>query len=221
MVRLLLVSLVTALLMEGQVPVERVPWSRTPEVLANKYVSVRLNSGTRVEGSWASVAPTTFTMKVSKTTNRNEIPKGLQVIPRSSLAELRAGKRRIRGRVLGTIAGFYGVALIGTAASSSADALQGPVGIAAFAGGILGFFVGRAFDHAMKEIVILPDARAGAFAAPPRTCTPEVAQGQFTEQRLPALAESRAWAKSDRCLPLLPLPPAETDSTVTGHTRPQ
>jgi hypothetical protein len=47
-----------------------IDWSDTPEALAGQSVSVTLTDGTTMSGTWVSVTPNTFTMKVDRTTNR-------------------------------------------------------------------------------------------------------------------------------------------------------
>lgn len=128
-----------------------VPWSESPQVLAGKYVAVELVSGTRLEGYWASVSPDSFVFKVEKTSDKRALPKGAQKIPRSSIAVVKARRRSVRGRTIGTISGFLlgGVLL---AAGMQEALLLAPYGLAT-----AGFFVGRSIDHAMQPVVFLPD----------------------------------------------------------------
>lgn len=139
---------------------ERIAWNRTPEVLAGRLVIVKLTDGTRIAGSWVSVTPSTFTLSVEKTSDKREVRKGLQTLPKSSIAEARARKRRVRGCIIGTLSGFYGIAALGGALSGSREALQGFIGIAAYGGAIAGYFIGRASDRATREIILLPQESA-------------------------------------------------------------
>ncbi len=95
----------------------------------------------------------------------DELGKGLQTIPRSSLLQVRAGKRRARGRVIGTLAGFYGIAALAGLASG-AEAAQGPWGLAILGGGIAGYYIGKSVDHDTREILFLPDASAATADTP-------------------------------------------------------
>lgn len=134
---------------------EVVAWERTPEVFAGQYVLVKLKSGTRIEGHWARVTSDSFTMNVARSTRRSEVDKGIRIIPRSSIAGIRAGVRRSRGRVIGTVAGIYlGAAIV--AKSANYEAAQ----IGFYVGGTAGYFVGRAYDRATREYVIQPDPPA-------------------------------------------------------------
>lgn len=134
----------------------RVAWSQTPEAFLGKRVLIQLTCGARIEGSWISITANTFTMHVEKTSARNTIGKGIQTLPRSSILVIRTRNQRVRGRVAGALAGFYGVAAISYAATGSREALQSGWGPAAFAGGVAGYFAGRAADRATHEVVLLP-----------------------------------------------------------------
>lgn len=134
----------------------RIAWSHTPEVLKDKCVLVQLTTGTKIEGRWISVTADTFTMQVEKSSARNVIGKGTQTLPRSSIAAMRTRNRRVRGRVIGVVGGFYSVAAIASAATRSPDGLQGGWGLAALGGGIAGYFAGRASDRATQEVILLP-----------------------------------------------------------------
>jgi hypothetical protein len=84
------------------------------------------------------------------------VPKGFQTLPKSSIRSLRVGKRRVRGRVLGTIGGTYGVIGLVAASTQSADAMQGIWGFVMLAGGVTGYLLGRSWDKATHEVVIVP-----------------------------------------------------------------
>jgi hypothetical protein len=155
--RIICLVLAIAVSLDAQPPPERVAWNRTTESFAGKFVVVELTSGTRAGGTWVSVNSNTFSMNVEQTSNKREVGKGLRSMPRSAIVKVRAGKRRVRGRVIGVLAGFYSIAGVGGAVSGKSDVLQGPVGIAAFGGAIAGYFIGKSFDHATREVVLVPD----------------------------------------------------------------
>jgi len=135
----------------AQTPAERVEWARTPEAFAGKWVAARLASGTRIEGHWVSVTPEAFTMKVEKTSDKAEVSKGTRELARSALVQVKSGKRRARGRVIGTIAGYFAGVVIGNLAGD-----LGGAAIGALTGLVGGHLVGRASDRAMHEVVLLP-----------------------------------------------------------------
>ena len=136
---------------------ERIAWNRTPDALKSEFVLVTLTTGVRIGGSWVAVTPDTFTMNIEKTSNKREIGKGLRTMPRASIADVRSGKRRMRGRVIGTLAGFYGIATIGGIASCTMEAPQGPTRMVAFGGAIAGYFIGRIYDHSTRQVILLPE----------------------------------------------------------------
>lgn len=135
--RIIVLVLVAVGLIQAKPSPLYVSWSRSPEALANKFVLVTLQDGFRLEGTWVSVTPSAFTMLVSEK---------IQTVPRSTIVRVQAGKRRVRGRIAGIVIGFYSIVEIGVLATGHSDATQGPIGIAAIGGAILGYFVGKAYD---------------------------------------------------------------------------
>ena len=147
--------MVCALTLDGAVAPESVAWGRTAEAFAGRRVLVRLSKGVRIEGDWAGVTADTFTMNVRKTSDRRAVGKGLRTLPRSSILGVRTGTARVRGRVIGVAAGYFGVGGVGVAIyGRNGGEFAAP--IAAIAGGIAGYFVGRAMDRATHEVVLGP-----------------------------------------------------------------
>jgi len=144
-----------ALTLCGGVAPEQVPWARTAEAFAGRRVLVRLSNGVRIEGDWAGVTADTFTMNVRKTSDRRTVGKGLQTLARSSIAGVRTGTTRVRGRVIGVAAGYFATGGIELAISGRNSGELAAPG-AAIAGGIAGYFVGRAIDRATHEVVLGP-----------------------------------------------------------------
>jgi hypothetical protein len=143
-------------LLDAQTASVRVRWDRTPEFFTGKRAIVSLKDGTAIEGTWNSVTEETFTMQVEKTSRKQNVPKGLRTFSRSLILSLRVGNRRVRGRVIGSLSGFYGVVALAGASTGSAEALQGGWGIAAFGAGIVGYLAGSAYDRATYQIDIEP-----------------------------------------------------------------
>lgn len=129
-------------------PPERVEWCRTPEAFAGRRIDVRLLSGERVSGAWAAVTGTSFTLTNDGGKSRT--------FARQQIRSVHASRRRVRGRVLGAIAGFYATVAIGAAATGSPEALQSAWGPAALATGVAGYFVGRSLDRDTRAITLLP-----------------------------------------------------------------
>ena len=134
-------------------PLSEVEWSRTPEAFVGKNMIVQLSGGTRIEGSWLSVEPTSFRMNVTKTNNPKAAPKGFQTLQRASLGTVRMRTHRVRGRLIGTAVGMIGIGNLGAAASGSFD---GAV-IGLLTGSVAGYFTGRLWDHRSVLVTIVPD----------------------------------------------------------------
>lgn len=145
-----------SLLLSAQTEPIKVAWNGTTELLASKRVVVELEDGTRVEGAWLFVTERTFTMNIEKTSQKQIVPKGYQTLSKSSIRSLRVGKRNVRGRVLGTLGGSYGVVGLAAASTQSAEAMQGIWGFVMLAGSIAGYFLGQSSDKATREVVIVP-----------------------------------------------------------------
>lgn len=144
------------MLVQAQPPAVRVSWNRTPEKLAGKYVVVQMENGTKIEGSWTGVTESAFTMDVERSSGTSQRLKGAQTIPRSALQKVWFREKRVRGRVIGTLAGFYGIVAIAAAAKRSPEALQGGWGIAAIAGAVGGYQIGKSFDKGLRELILEP-----------------------------------------------------------------
>lgn len=102
-------------------PPLRIPWSQSPDAFAGDSVRVKLTTGTTLRGYWTSVKPDSFTMKVEHTSNRHAVGKGLQTLPRDSIAEVSSGVRRTRGRRWGTGIGIQALAPLGVSASGQRE----------------------------------------------------------------------------------------------------
>ncbi len=136
----------------AQTAPERIAWNHTPEALAGHFVSVKLSDGTQVGGYWTSVTPNTFTMRVETSSNRRAFAHGVRKMPRASIVEVRAGERRVRGRVIGTIVGIYGVTLLAIQLPAGGGTLVAPV-----LGSVVGYQLGKAIDHRTREVILLPE----------------------------------------------------------------
>jgi hypothetical protein len=143
-------------LAQAQSTIVRVAWNQIPEVLAGKYALVELESGTTVEGSWTDVIDDAFVMVVERSSGTNKQLKGHQTIARSAVRRVRFREKRVRGRVIGMLAGYYAIVCIAGAATRSREAMQGWWGIVAVAGGVGGYQIGKSADRRTSELVIEP-----------------------------------------------------------------
>mgnify|MGYP004702051589 CR=1 FL=1 len=128
----------------------------TTAAFGGRKAIVKLDSGARIEGTWLGVTPTTFTIDVDRTKGKNRLPKGVQTIDRSSIVELRVQERRIRGRVIGTILGYFGGMPLAYQAPSAAVGL--PVLISVLT---VSHLVGRASDKTTRVVHIRPESPNG------------------------------------------------------------
>lgn len=133
----------------------RVGWQQVPSVCADRKALIRLASGTRIEGRLMSVSPASFEMEVQRTSNKSEVPKGIRTLDRASLSELRVRDKRIKGRVIGTIAGFF---FAGPAVLSMSAGVVRAIGLPVYVGIIaVGHLAGRSFDHQSRLVVLEPE----------------------------------------------------------------
>lgn len=156
MTRVLTLLAAFVLLAQAAPPAVRVPWRQTPEILAGKVVVVQLENHVRIEGSWAGVTDTTFMMLIEKHSRNSPWDKGYRTVPRSALQTIRFREKRIRGRVLGTLSGFYGMTALAAATRQAPDALQGGWGVAAIVGAVGGYQLGKSFDKQLRELIPEP-----------------------------------------------------------------
>lgn len=148
--------LATAPLLLHAAPPLPIEWEMTTAAFGGRKAIVELDSGARIEGTWLGVTPTTFTMDVDRTKGKNRPPKGVQTIERSAIVELRLQERRIRGRVIGTAAGYFaGTPLFWSMAT--------PAGALAVLGSVMtvSYLLGRASDKATRVVYIKPDSPQG------------------------------------------------------------
>lgn len=131
-----------------------IEWERTPAAFGGRKAIVKLDTGARIEGNWLGVTPTTFTMDVERTKGKNRPSKGVQTIDRSSIVELRVQERRIRGRVIGTMAGYFaGTPLFWSMATPAG-------GLAVLASVMtVSHLLGTASDKATRIVHIKPESR--------------------------------------------------------------
>ena len=135
-----------------------IEWETTPAAFAGRKAIVKLDTGARIEGVWLGVTPTTFMIDVDRAHGKNRPPKGVQTIERSAIVELRVLERRIRGQVIGGIAGCWFGGPLAFKASSAAWIL--PVWASVTAAGIL---VGRVSDKAARVVHIKPESPQGLW----------------------------------------------------------
>jgi hypothetical protein len=124
-----------------------------------------LPNGAIVQGQIVGVEKNELILKVSKSSDKQAYPKGRLSIPRSSVTTIRLTQTKgARGRTIGTLAGIFGGAAIGTVVAFMQPDNTSPsggarAGVAALLVGpaIGGYYVGRSFDRKTTLIKVLPD----------------------------------------------------------------
>ncbi|MFM2124772.1 MAG: hypothetical protein RL328_1223 [Acidobacteriota bacterium] len=138
----------------------RVPWQKVAQATASKQVSLTLPSGTKLRGTVLAAEREALIFNVTGTSNAKEMPKGKASLPRASVMVLAVSECSRKMRWLLTLGVPAGL-LAGTAAAmrSGSPGVKGPealgVGIAVAGGGVVGgYYLGKAFDCHVTEIVV-------------------------------------------------------------------
>jgi hypothetical protein len=116
---------------------DRVAWADAAKHCAGLEVIATLQDGKKLKGSWIENTASQFSIKTKQ---------GLQVRERKDLKKVETRKRRVRGRVLGTIASYaLGIGLVSMITRSS-EGTQGPLLFVVLGMGVLGYYVGKSLD---------------------------------------------------------------------------
>lgn len=141
-----------------------VHWSELSVALAGGRVALVLPDGTVLQGEAVEVKTDELLLDISKSSERRAYPKGRRWIPRSAITTVRLTKTRgVKGRIIGTIAGFAAAgALLGAARIENLDnEVSGWVALPLLAVAIgvpvSGYYAGRSFDRKTTLIKVLPD----------------------------------------------------------------
>ena len=151
----------------------QIPWNELGPHITGHKVALVLPNGTHIEGKVRTVEPDALRLKVSKTSDRELLPKGERLIPRQSVSLLRVTEYRKLGRLLVT-SGALAVAA-GVVAANYPDLYEGAAVVvvpAVTAGGLVGvglggYFAGKRLDKTVTEIQVLPDQASRVEAAAP------------------------------------------------------
>ena len=132
-----------------------VKWRQIPLALSGRMARVALR-GVTVEGHLVAASPESMEMLIEKTSDAKRYAKGQTSLPRSDVTAIHAIRTRIRGRVTGTLLGYFGGGYAGVAAAADKTResnwlLLAPVGA------VIGYYVGKRTDINKIRIEILPD----------------------------------------------------------------
>ena len=137
-------------------------WSELAPVIVNHKVKVVLPGGTEIQGLVVAVRDDALVFNVKKTSDRKGYPTGQNVIPRASLSTLQIDDfRGAGGRTIGVIVGALsgvtlGAELVAHTANTEAAGVSTFLGVST-ASAIAGYYAGRARDHNVTTIKIVPE----------------------------------------------------------------
>lgn len=133
-----------------------VHWAETTAAFANRVAIVKLNNGARLEGTWLEATPDRFQMAVEKSRGKVHYGRGMQSFKREDVSTIHLRHRRVRGRVIGTTAGYFAGAGVVFAGSRVLDGIQGPWFLALVGGLIGGYQLGKVWDHQLTPVELVP-----------------------------------------------------------------
>lgn len=118
---------------------QRIAWPDTTRAFHGYEVEIKTTRGERLRGTWLATTNDTFEFQSGNHTTS---------YPRSIIASLRIRHRRVRGRVIGTTAGYLG------AAGLVRERMQGRLAFLVLGIGSLGFILGREIDRAPIDVLL-------------------------------------------------------------------
>lgn len=131
-------------------------WQELGPVVAGKTIQLVLPDGAALRGPVLAVEGGALRMKVRKTSDRGNHPKGITSIPRSSVSSLRLIRRgskwQVIGAVSGTVVGLFAGAVVAVCSGSAALAYATWGGSA-----VGGYGLGRAGDKSVVLIRVAPE----------------------------------------------------------------
>jgi hypothetical protein len=153
-----------------------IAWGDLKNTVANRPVAIEVEKEKVLRGIVVDQNGSSLRLNVESTKPRG-IHKPFEVVrvERDTITRLIMIKNptRTKGRVIGTILGFYAGITLGTAAGGGEQNAGGVIGM--FAGPILGYYTGKSFDKESVEIHFLdtqPSPPPAANAGPPRAALP-------------------------------------------------
>jgi hypothetical protein len=133
-----------------------VRWSQIPVALSGQTATVALQGAT-VEGHLIAVSPESMEMLIEKTSDAKRYAKGQTSLPRTDVTTIHAIRKRIRGRVWGTLAGFFGGGYAGAALAANKSMESAWPALLIPVGSVIGYYVGKRADIKRIRIEVLPD----------------------------------------------------------------
>jgi hypothetical protein len=132
--------------------VAKIRWQELPATASKMQALVQTHSGANLKLEVLSVSADSASVRIQKTSDSKAYPKGERTIERKAIASVVLEKRRVRGRVIGTVAGFYVPLAIAAVATGSSEVAQGWPGLVALGGAVLGYYAGKSTD--IKRVTV-------------------------------------------------------------------
>ena len=150
----------------------QLPWNELGPRITGHKVALVLPNGIHIEGKVRSVEMGALRVDVSKTSDRELLPKGARLIPRESVSLLRVTQYRKLGRILVT-SGALAIAG-GIVAANYPDLYEGAVvaivpavtAVGLVGVGLGGYYAGKRLDKSVTEIRVLSDQAPRVEAVP-------------------------------------------------------
>jgi len=150
--------LFSAPIFAGNADQRQIAWSDLPMVF-NKNIRIVMPDGTQIEGQAVALETDALAVKVTKTTNANQYPKGRLLVPRATLQAFDIPHTTYYWRTVGVFVGVVGGAVTGVGisathfgrTSSAATGLATAVAIVVPVGG---YYLGKRADQRVTTYVV-------------------------------------------------------------------
>jgi hypothetical protein len=145
----------------------RLYWNQLDQVVTGHKVQTVLADGTALEGKVLAVLPAGLKLKIGKTSDPENYPKGEGLIPREQVKVLRftqiQGSWRGWGTAIGAGAGVVPGGMLAVYGSNEDVAGSGAIAAGVIAGGaVAGYFAGRSADKRVTTVTVVSDSAASS-----------------------------------------------------------
>ena len=153
-----LLSFFSAPIFAGSADQRQIAWSDLPTVF-NKNIRIVMPDGTQIEGQAVALETDALAVKVTKTTNAKDYPKGRLLVPRATLQAFDVPHTTYYWRVVGVFVGAVGGAVAGVGisathygrTSSAAPVVATAVAVVV---PVAGYYLGKRADQRVTTYVV-------------------------------------------------------------------
>ena len=132
-------------------------WSELGAVIPGRKIAVDLPDGEKVRGKALVVTDDGLRMAVKRSSNRKTHPKGVTLIPRASISEVRLIETGSKWKVIGTIAGVVGGSFLGGLVYCAVSPGLGY--LVWLVSGVAGYTTGAEADRHVTRIKVIDEYR--------------------------------------------------------------